>query len=146
MTQEELDRSRQTSIEIIRLAEELISKLETNNQVILERKMAVSANEKLTNDLIAELKESLTSSANCSVDPAAKFEHLVGSITSIIVALESNSKSSLEDIVRLEATQDGMRRALEAVKSTGKLRIQELEKFEAMVKSTLIDGLESSSI
>lgn len=67
-------------------------------------------------------------------DPRAHFENISNFVASVAKQLEETIKSSNDDVLRLEATQEGMRRALQAVRESGLLQERELEKIEALAE------------
>lgn len=124
---------RHASEAIIELADELIRKLDLNDQVINERRISNAATDRLSGEIISFLRRSIAESQSSNEGPDLKVSSLTDSISSLVVSLESSIRSSSEELIRLEATQEGMRRALEAVRSTGQVRIQEIERLEVLM-------------
>jgi hypothetical protein len=133
MIREDVDMDRHVSEAIIELADELIKKLEMNDQVINERRVSNAATDRLSWEIISFLRDLISGSQDTNEGPELRISRLTDSISSMMSSLESSIRSSSEELIRLEATQDGMRRALEAVRSTGQVRIQEIEKLEALM-------------
>ncbi len=127
MTHEEANEVRNVSISVIALANDLLEKVNANDQIISERKISVETTDRLTGEIVNVLRHA-ASDASSSVDSAeVKLGRLIDIISSLISSMESSSRLSREDLIRLEATQEGMRRALTAVKNEGQLKLQEAE-------------------
>jgi len=133
MIQENMEMDRHTSGAIIELADELIKKLETNDQVINERRVSSTATDRLSSEIINFLRHAVAESQDIGEVPDVRLSKLVEAVSSLVGSLETSIRSSSDEMIRLEATQDGMRRALEAVKSTGHVRLQEIEKLESIM-------------
>lgn len=134
MTQEDIDKSKHTSAAIIELAEDLMRKLGQNNQTIIEKRISTAATANLSNEIVTIMNRILTDARSGNDAPDVRLERLSSVVSSIITSLESSVRNNADELIKLEATQDGMRRALEAVKSTGQLRIQELERIEKLAE------------
>jgi len=132
MTQEEFIRISHSSQEIIKLADELISKLTTNQPMIEERRVSNAATSAMTNE-IANLVNGLLAELRASEGTAEqKLGRVMDFLGSLVSSMQSSQRASEDELVRLAATQDGMRRALEAVRETGVMRTQELARIEAL--------------
>lgn len=129
MNLEELSKSKHASNSILELVDELIEKLSVNDHIILEQKISVEATRRLTNETTTVLRH-VINEINGNDTAELKISKVSEIVSSLISSLESSMKMSSDDLIRLEATQDGMRRALEVVRSTGRTRMQELEKIE----------------
>ncbi len=127
MTHEEANEVRNFSISVIALADDLLGKVNANDQIISERKISVEVTDRLTGEVVNVLRHA-ASDASSSVDTAEiKLARLIDIISSLVSSLEGSLRLSREDLIRLESTQEGMRRALAAVKNEGQLRFQEAE-------------------
>jgi hypothetical protein len=135
MTQEEFDRISNVSQEIVKLANELISKLEMNQATIEERRISNAATSTVINEMSNLMNELLTEISSDDAPPDQKLARVKEFLTSLISSLQSSQRSSEHELIRLTATQDGMRRALEAVRDTGNLRIQELARIEILANT-----------
>jgi len=132
MTQEEFDRITYASQEIIKLSDELIGKLEANKAMIDERRIASAATNTMTSQ-VSGLMNQLLAEIRVSDAPAEQtLSKVVEFLVSLVSTLQSSQSASEEELIRLTATQDGMRRALEAVRETGALRLQELRRIETL--------------
>jgi len=136
MTQEELDRQKFASRRIVTIADELISKLGENERVIYERRLTTGATSSLSTEFISILNQIMGEMRSQSAeDPRVLLENVASIIVSVIKQIEETVKSSNDDVLRLEATQEGMRRALQAVRESGLLQERELEKIEALAEA-----------
>lgn len=135
MTQEELDRQKFAAQRITIVADELIKKLESNDKTIYERRISVSATSSLSRDFLMILSQIFNEAKSQTQDDhQARLERISSIISSVISQIESTIKAADEDVIRLEATQDGMRRALDAVRESGTLQAKELEKIEYLAQ------------
>jgi len=133
MTQEELEKNKFASQRVITVADELLRNLEVNDKTIAERRIAANATSKLSNDFISVLNQILAETRAPGVeDPRAHLENLSGIIHSVVKQIEESVRGSSDEVLQLEATQEGMRRALQAVRESGALQQRELEKIESL--------------
>jgi phage shock protein A len=136
MTQEEFDKNKFAAQRVVAVADELIKKLETNDRTIAERRVMTTATSNLSREFISVLNQILGEMKSTSIeDPLVRLENLSNVVASVVSQLEENLRSSNDEVVRLEATQDGMRRALQAVRDSGALQERELEKISALAES-----------
>lgn len=132
MTQEEFIKASHSSQEIIKLADDLISKLSVNQSVIDERRVSNAATSTMTDELV-NLMSGLLADLKASESPAEqKLSQVVDFLSSLVSSMRSSKRAAEDELVRLAATQDGMRRALEAVRETGVMRAQEVARIEAL--------------
>jgi hypothetical protein len=133
MTQEELDRQKFASQRVIMVADELLRNLEVNDRTIAERRVTATATSKLSNDFVSVLGQILAETRTPGIeDPWAHLENLAGIIASVMKQIEEGIRASSDEVIQLEATQEGMRRALRAVRESGALQQRELEKIEEL--------------
>lgn len=132
MTQEEFDRAAYASQEIINLSDELITKLEANRATIEERRIANVATSAMAGEVSGLMNQLISEIRGNDAPPEQKLTRVVEFLGSFVGTLQSSQRSSEDELIRLTATQDGMRRALEAVRETGSLRLQELSRIDAL--------------
>jgi hypothetical protein len=133
MTQEELEKNKFASQRVITVADELLRNLEVNDKTIAERRVTATATSKLSNDFVSVLGQILAETRAPDVDdPRAHLENLAGIIVSVMKQIEEGIRISSDEVLQLEATQEGMRRALRAVRESGALQQRELEKIEEL--------------
>ena len=133
MTQEELEKNKFASQRVITVADELLRNLEVNDKTIAERRVTATATSKLSNDFVSVLNQILAETRAPDVeDPRAHLENLAGIIASVMKQIEESVRVSSDEVIQLEATQDGMRRALRAVRESGALQQRELERIEEL--------------
>ena len=115
------------------VADELLRNLEVNDRTIAERRVTATATSKLSNDFVSVLGQILAETRAPGVeDPHAHLENLAGIIVSVMKQIEEGIRASSDEVIQLEATQEGMRRALRAVRESGALQQRELEKIEEL--------------
>ena len=104
--------------------------------MIYERRLATGATSSLSMEFVAMLNQIMGEMRSPNTeDPQARLENVMNIIASVSKQLEETVKSSNDDVLRLEATQEGMRRALGAVRESGLLQEKELEKIEALAET-----------
>ena len=115
------------------VADELLRNLEVNDRTIAERRVTATATSKLSNDFVSVLGQILAETRTPGIeDPWAHLENLAGIIASVMKQIEEGIRASSDEVIQLEATQEGMRRALRAVRESGALQQRELEKIEEL--------------
>lgn len=136
MTQEELEKNKFASQRVITVADELIKKLDENDKMIGERRITTNATSNFSREFVSVLTQILREVKSPNVDDIhAHIENISNIISSIIEQLNENIRNSNDEVVRLEATQEGMRRALQAVRESGTIQQRELEKIEELSRS-----------
>lgn len=134
MTQEELNQITYASHEIIKLSEDLLTKLEANNATIEEKRVSNGATSTVINDVSGVLNQLIGEIQMGTDTPEQKLSKVAEFLKSFVSSLQSAQKAADDDLIRLTATQEGMRRALEAVRETGNLRIQEVQRIEKLAQ------------
>jgi hypothetical protein len=135
MTQEEFEKNKFASQRVISVADELIKKLDANEKTIADRRVSISATTNLSREFISVLSQILNEVRSPTTDDLkSHLENVSNIISSVVKQLDDNVRSSSEEIIKLEATQEGMRRALQAVKESGMLQERELEKIDKLAE------------
>lgn len=134
MTHEELSQVNYASREIVKLSEELLSRLQENSAMIDDKRVSNAAVQLIVND-VANVLNQLVGEIKTGTDaPEQKLGRVAEFLVSFIGSLQASQRTAEDELIRLIATQDGMRRALEAVRETGSLRIQEVERIERLAQ------------
>lgn len=134
MTQEELSQIAYASQEIIKLSEDLLTKLDANTSTIEEKRISNGATLTVINDVSGVINQLIGEIQTGSDSPEQKLMKITEFLKSFVASLQSAQKSADDDLIRLIATQDGMKRALEAVRETGSLRMQEVQRIERLAQ------------
>jgi hypothetical protein len=103
---------------IISLAESLLQKLAENDSIIIEKRISNSTLENIVKELMPALT-SLKAEVELPTPAEERLQKTSGALGMIINSLSSSLRASQDELIKLEATQDGMRRALTTVKDVG---------------------------
>lgn len=103
---------------VIQIADAFLKDLEKNDKLIQEKKTKLDS----MIEFSVTIKESI-SSLQLSLDDDSsaeeKLKKVDSYISTLISSLDASVKFASEDVMKMEATQDGMRRALLTVKEAG---------------------------
>lgn len=103
---------------VIQIADAFLKDLEKNDKLIQEKKAKLDS----MIEFSVTIKESI-SSLQLSLDDDSsaeeKLKKVDSYISTLISSLDNSVKFASEDVMKMEATQDGMRRALLTVKEAG---------------------------
>jgi len=126
MNNNELEQQRIAAIGAISISEDLISKLSENERVIIETRAASTATSNMATN-VADVIQRVINGMN-----ADSVEESTTMLRTLLAWMEETITKSKIETARVEGIQDGMRRALEAVKQTGNMRIIEIDKIIAL--------------
>lgn len=129
MTQEDVNNEKMIADGMIKIANELITKLSANEKTIEERKISLAATEELSEQVEQIINGALAEARSGDADLTKRIERVIEILTMTLKNIGSMRKATSDDVIRLIATQDGMKRALETVKETGHMRLREIEKI-----------------
>lgn len=129
MTQEDVNNEKMIADGMIKIANELITKLSANEKTIEERKISLAATEELSEQVEQIINGALAEARSGDPDLTKRIERVIEILTMTLKNIGSMRKATSDDVIRLIATQDGMKRALETVKETGHMRLREIEKI-----------------
>lgn len=132
MDQEEIDRKKFAATHLVDVTQEYIDKIKSNDEAITEKKASAKSIVQISSEISKILGKLIQEMRAPGGDPQEKLAKSSEFLISLITSLETTAKSSTEEAMRLEATQQGMRRALEAVREAGTLQVRELERIEAL--------------
>lgn len=119
---------------LVSVADELERKLDENTIAINERRIGSAAAVNVTKDILNLMRMLQIRLGDESIAPETRSQQAGEVVRSIVGWLEAFPHSEREDITRMEATQDGMRRALQSVRDTGQARLAALRELEAVAK------------
>ena len=112
---------------LIEVSNELGSQISMNDKMIEERRMVASATSNLSADIlriVLTIRDSLNDKSQNVEERMQKSLDVLGSVINVLESYPTNQR---EEIIKLEATQEGIRRTLEAIKTIGENEIRELE-------------------
>ncbi len=112
---------------LIEVSNELGSQISMNDKMIEERRMVASATSNLSADIlriVLTIRDSLNDKNQNVEERMQKSLDVIGSVVNVLESYPTNQR---EEIIKLEATQEGIRRTLEAIKTIGENEIRELE-------------------
>lgn len=108
------------------LVHELQEKISVNDATIENRKVASSSSLALAADILKVVKIIRESLSDNSAEPSDRISKSLEIVSALESSLDNLSRSEREEIIRLEASQDGMRRVIEAVREAASSRVSEL--------------------
>lgn len=123
MNNNELEQQRIAAIGAISISEDLINKLSENEHVIIETRASSAAMSNMATS-VADVIQRVINEMN-----ADSVEKSTTMLRTLLAWMEESITKSKVETARVEGIQDGMRRALEAVKQTGNMRIAEIDKI-----------------
>jgi hypothetical protein len=126
MNNNELEQQRIAAIGAISISEELLNKLSENERVIIESKASSNAVANITINISDVIRRAIDEMNIESVEKST------ATLRTLLAWMDENANKLKIDAARVEGIQDGMRRALEAVKQTGNMRAAEIEKIVAL--------------
>jgi hypothetical protein len=128
MIQKEVEEGKLIADALIKTADNLISKLAENERMIEERKLTKAATDDILDQLTHVISGVLLEAKSGDPDPVKRVEKIIEVLTVITKNLESLKRSASDDLIRFISMQEGMRRALEAVRETGVAKTREIER------------------
>ena len=123
MNNNELEQQRIAAIGAISISEDLISKLSENERVIIETKAASITMSNMAANISDVIHRAINEMNTDSVEKST------ATLRTLLAWMDETTLKSKIEAAHLEGIQDGMRRALEAVKQTGNMRITEINKI-----------------
>ena len=112
---------------LINVAEEILRQIGANDQTIYDRKLTSAATINISNDVVKLVSSILKDLGDTAVDAADRVQKAVDVLSSLVSSLDALVQTEREEVIKLEATQSGMRRAAETVKATGENQLKLLE-------------------
>ena len=114
---------------IINIAEALMQNLNENDNIIIEKRISNTTLENVVKELLPALSNiKIEMESSSSIEQ--RIQKATGAIGMIINSLSTSLRAAQDDLIRLEATQDGMKRALTTVKEVGQNIIEDNKKEE----------------
>lgn len=123
MNNNELEQQRIAAIGAISISDELISRLSENERVLIESRSASDAASNMVTNVSDVIRRAISEMSTDSVEKS------ITTLRTLLAWMEESVIKSKVETARVEGVQDGMRRALEAVKQTGNMRITEIDKI-----------------
>jgi hypothetical protein len=114
---------------IINIAEALMQNLNENDNIIIEKRISNATLENVVKELLPALSN-IKIEMESSSPIEQRIQKVTGAIGMIINSLSTSLRAAQDDLIRLEATQDGMKRALTTVKEVGQNVIEGNKKEE----------------
>ncbi len=100
------------------IASDLQQKIDLNDRTIEHRKVSSAASLALAGDVLRVSKMIKELLENSELDHADRVTKALEVVSALNGSLESLPQAEREEIIKLEANQEGMRRVIEAVRST----------------------------
>ena len=121
-----MDERKYAAQRLIDVSKELEKQASLNDKIIEERKITSSATCSFSVDILKLILTLRDSMNDQDQDVEDRMRKSLEVLNSIVEALEAYPSSQRDEIIKLEATQEGMRRALEAVRATGENELEAL--------------------
>lgn len=134
MNKQEFETQLASATALVTTADELEKKLEENTATINERKIGSTAAVGVVKDILTLMKMVQGRLLDENTSPELRLQQSGEVVRSLVTWLEEFPHREREDITRMEATQEGMRRALSSVRDTGQARINTLRELETVAK------------
>lgn len=129
MNIKELELQRAASEGVISISDELMGRLTENERVIVESRAATEAVTNMAANISDVIKRAIVEMTSDGVEKSST------TLRTLLAWMDETTAKSKIDTARVEAIQEGMRRALEAVKQTGTMRIAEIDRIVALSES-----------
>ena len=137
MNKQEFENQLASATTLITVADDFERKLEENVPRIHERRVGSIAAVKVTNDILPLARLLQIRLLNSEIPLEERHDQVIEVVRSLISWLESFPQSEREDIIRMEATQEGMRRALASIREAGNSKVEALRELEAVAREPL---------
>lgn len=134
MNKSEFDMQLMSANTLVSVADELERRLEENTTAINERRIGSVAAVNVTKDILNLMRMLQVRLGDESATFETRVQQAGEVVRSLVGWLEMFPYSEREDITRMEATQDGMKRALQSVRDTGNARLIALRELESVAK------------
>jgi cell division protein ZapA (FtsZ GTPase activity inhibitor) len=112
---------------LIGVADEILRQINMNEQTIYDRKLTSAATINISNDIVKLVNTLLKDLGDEAAPPADRIQKANDVLASLVTSLGNLAQTEREEIIRLEATQTGMKRVAETVKVTGENQLKLLE-------------------
>jgi hypothetical protein len=126
MNTNEFELQRIAATGAISISDELLNKLSENERIIIESRASSNAVVGMTTNISEVVRRAIDEMNTESVEKSAE------TLRTLLAWMDENMNRQKVDTARVEGIQDGMRRALEAVKQTGSMRVAEIDRIVAL--------------
>ena len=124
------------------LVQDLQSKISVNDATIENRKIASSSSITLASDVLKVVKMISESLSDESTELSLRVSKSAEMVSALESSLENLPRSEREEIIRLEASQDGMRRVIEAVREASLAHLEEAKPQDPKNSSTSLQDVD----
>lgn len=118
----------------ISIANNLLIKLEENEKTIVESRIITETTLRLVSSINDVLRRVILELSHETVEKS------ISTLQTLASWLDDCAAKNKTDTTHIEGVQEGMRRALDAVKQTGTLRVAEIQRTLALAKDTQDDN------
>lgn len=132
MTREDLDKQKFAASYVLEIVHNFGQRIDDNQKIIENKRLAHEGAKQFSAEVSKALNGILQEARSSSGDPAITLEKVLGVIGSISESISQAAKQGTEELIRMESTQEGMKRALEAVKTSALGTLSDAEKIEKM--------------
>jgi hypothetical protein len=113
------------------IVSDLQGKIDLNDKVIEDRKISSTASLALANDVLRVSRMVKETLENGEIEQAERISKALEIVSALNGSLESLPQAEREEIIRLEANQEGMRRVIEAVRSAATEKLAQNDQINA---------------
>lgn len=127
--------------EMISVIDSLLDKIKENDATITEHQTIATTTGNLTNQVV-EVLQRVINDMQSGDDAVEKLTRSLDVLTTLVSSLESNRRSVEDEAIKVAAIQEGMRRALTAVRITSlqpKLNPNDGQSGERGLRSTSVE-------
>lgn len=124
------------------LVQDLQSKISVNDVTIQNRKISSNSSIALTADILKVIKIIRGSLVDDSIELADRVSKSLEMVAALESSLENFPNTEREEIIRLEASQDGMRRVVEAVRESGASYAAEISQVDSKISATSLQDVD----
>jgi hypothetical protein len=135
MTREDLERQKFAANYVIDIIDSFNQRIDENQKIIANKRLTHEGAKQFSLEVSKALNSVLLEVGMGKESPAETLEKIVGVIRSISDSIDAATKQGTEELIRMESTQEGMKRALEAVKTTAQGTLLDAEKIVKMAES-----------
>lgn len=126
MNTKELEMQRLASEGVISISDDLIGRLSENERIIIESRVSSDTMASMAASVGDVVKRAIVEMTSESAEKST------ATLRTLLSWLDETVTKSRLDAAKVEGIQEGMRRALEAVKQTGTMRIAEIDRIIAI--------------
>lgn len=135
MTREDLDKQKFAASYVLEIVNNFGQRIDENQKIIDNKRLTHEGAKLFSLEITKALNGILLEAKTSQGDPASVLEKVLVVIGSISDSIERATKQGTEELIRMESTQEGMKRALDAVKTSALGTLNDVSKIEKMAEA-----------